>query len=139
MRVLRLPRVAELRDGLFVALWDEDRVVAEAAAAARAVGDRPLEDAGPAQLVAVRGDRDELADVPRAPVLDARQLAEQLRDRRRAFRRVARGVDARTAAERRHLDSRVFADRPAADTPVTEAGFRHGVLVIRRAGLRRIV
>src|SRR5581483_7820026 len=98
--MLVLPAVAELADRQLLAVGDEDRVVAEAAAAARRVGDRPLDDAGAAELVAVRRDRDELADVARAAIRDARELAEQLRDRRRALRRISRRVDAGPPVER---------------------------------------
>src|SRR6478672_2560484 len=103
MRVLVLPSVAELGDGALLALRNEHRVVAEAA--------------GAAQLLPVRRDRDELTDVARAAVVDVAQLLQQLCDRRRALRCVARGVNAGPAAERCHLDARVLADRPAAGTP----------------------
>src|SRR5690349_3499165 len=139
MRVLVLPSVAELGDGALLALRNEHRVVAEAAAAARAAGNRPVEDAGAAQLLPVRRDRDELTDVARAAVVDVAQLLQQLCDRRRALRCVARGVNAGPAAERCHLDARVLADRPAAGTPVREPRLDQRVLVVRRPRLLRIV
>src|SRR5438128_530017 len=63
MRVLLLPLVAELRDRELLAVGHEDRVVAEALAAARLAGDPALEDPGAADLLPVRRDRDELRDV----------------------------------------------------------------------------
>ena len=53
VRVRPLPLVAELRDGPLLAVGDEDRVVAEAFAAARLVDDAALERAGAAVLRAV--------------------------------------------------------------------------------------
>src|SRR5690242_17482474 len=113
MRMLVLPRVAELRDGLRLAVGDEDRVVAKPAGAARLQRDRAVRDAGSAELRPVRRNRDELGDVACTPVCDTVELAEELRDRGRTFRCVARGVQARASAERGDLDPGVLADRPA--------------------------
>jgi hypothetical protein len=52
VRVLALPVVPELGDGARLADGHEDRVVAEALAAARLERDRPLDGAGRAALVA---------------------------------------------------------------------------------------
>src|SRR6184192_571251 len=51
--------------------------------------------------------------------------------------RVARRFDPGPSAERRHLEARVLADRPAVDVRPSELGLRPGVLLVRRAGLRR--
>ena len=68
MRVLVLPRVAELRDGLLLAVGNEDRVVTEAFAAARLRSDAAFEDPRAAYLSAVGRDPDRLpralAEVP---------------------------------------------------------------------------
>ena len=62
MRVLRLPVVAELGDRALLAVGDEHRVVAEAFAAARRVGDPALERRPvPRTSLAVGRERDELA------------------------------------------------------------------------------
>jgi len=53
VRVLGLPRVAELRNGAVFAVGNEHGVVAEALDAARRVGDPALEDSRPAHLAAV--------------------------------------------------------------------------------------
>jgi hypothetical protein len=66
MGILRLPLVAELRDGSLLACGDEDRVVAEALVAARLAGDPAYQDAGAAQLLAGRRECDPLPDVPGA-------------------------------------------------------------------------
>src|SRR3954465_5326583 len=121
MRVVVLPRVAELCNGLRLAVGDEDRVVAEPLGAARLRCDRALEDAGAAELRPVGRDRDELGDVARAPICDTVQLAEELGDRGSALGGVARGVRARASAEGGDFDSRVLADRPAADAVLAEA------------------
>src|SRR3954468_9784936 len=120
--MLALPAVAELRDRPLLAVGDEDRVVAEAAAAARRVGDRSLDDAGAAENRAVGRDRDELGDVARSSIGRALELAEQLRDRRRSFRRVARRVQPGATVERGDLDAGVLADGPAADALPRERG-----------------
>src|SRR5579864_1633366 len=139
MRVLRLPRVAELGDRLRLAVGDEHRVVAEAAGAARLGRDPAGDDPAAAKLLAVRRERDELGDVTRAAVVDAAELAEQLRDRGRALRRIPRGRDAGPAAERSDLDAGILADRPAGDAGAPERRLGARVRVIRVAGLGRIV
>jgi hypothetical protein len=135
MRVHRLPVVAELADGRPLAVGDEDRVVAEAAGAARLGRDAPFDDAAPAEDLAAGCDRDELRDVPCAPVLDAVELGEELLDRGRALGRVARGADARPPVERGDLDARVLPDRPPVGARVAEPRLAEGVLVIGRTGL----
>ena len=57
---------------------DEDRVVAEALVAAALLAIVALENPGAAQLRAFRAERDELADVAGAAVVDAVELGEQL-------------------------------------------------------------
>ena len=79
MRVLRLPRIAQLGDRARFAERDEDRVEAEAFGPRRLVRDRPVEHARAAQLATLRRERDELADVARPPVL-AVDRGERLRD-----------------------------------------------------------
>src|SRR5437763_1391571 len=75
--VRALPLVAELGDRALLAVRHEDRVVAEALAAARLVDDPAFEGADAAVLHAVGVERHELADVPRAPVIHAVELHEQ--------------------------------------------------------------
>src|SRR5258708_3457537 len=112
MRVTGLPGIAELGDGSFFAVRNEDRVVAEALAAARLRRNASGHDACAAELLAVGRDRNELGHVACSPILDALELAEQLCDRRSAFRRVTRRLDARPSSERRNFDPRVLTDRP---------------------------
>src|SRR5439155_24622384 len=76
---------------------------------------------------------------PSAAVLAPFELAEELRDRRPAFRRVARGQDARAAAEAVHFEPRVLRQHPGVGVVVAESRLRGRVLVVRRACLRRIV
>jgi hypothetical protein len=138
VRVARLPVVPELGDGALLAVRHEDRVVAESLLAARRLGDPAFEDARPAQLLAVRAEQDELADVARPTVLGAAQLAEQPFDRLGALRRVAGRADPRRAAERLDLEPGVLAEDPAARRePVGGLGPR--VLVVAVAALLRIV
>src|SRR4051812_46030369 len=141
MRVLDLVRVAELGDGSLLSVRDEDRVVAEALAATRLLRDAPFEDARPAYLVAVRPERDDLRHVARAPVLDAFELAEQLRDRRPALGRVPRRVHTRTAAERVDLDAGVLRKHPhvRGRTRAPEVRLDARVAVVRVVRLGRIV
>src|SRR4051794_12608301 len=139
MRVLVLPRVAELCDCPLFAVGNEDRVVAEALAAARLRRDAPFEDPGASGLAAVRRDRDELGDVTRAPVIGSPELAEQLRDRGRALRCVARRVQPRAAVERGDFDAGVLADRPTARALVAEPRLDARVVDVRLASLGRIV
>jgi hypothetical protein len=108
MRVLRLPVVPQLCHRPLLAIRNEDRVVAEALVAARLVRDPAVERAGAAELAAVGREENELRDVARAAFLDACELAEKLRDRRRTFWCVAGGQDARAAAERLDLEARVL-------------------------------
>ena len=76
----------------------------------------------PRTLVAVGRDRDELGHVARAPVVDAVELAEQLRDRRRALGRVARGVRGR--AGRRAPPPRCPSPRRSSSPPTRVAAER---------------
>src|SRR4030081_1155062 len=109
MRVARLPGVTELGDRPLLAVGDEDRVVAEALAAARLCRNPAADDARPAELLAVGCHRDELRHVPRPALLHSLELAERLRDRRRAFGRIARRLDTGPSSQRRDFDPRVFA------------------------------
>src|SRR5689334_7760666 len=139
MRVEVLPLVPELADRPLLAVGHEDRVVAEAAAPPRRLCDPPLHRAAAPQLLAAGRDRDELGDVARPPVLHAVELAEELRDRRRAFRRIARRAQAGPPPERGDLETGVLPDRPASDVLEAEAGLEPRVLLIGRAGLVRPV
>jgi hypothetical protein len=139
MRILRLPAVPQLRNRQLLTRGNEDRVVAETFLAARPAGDAALERAGAAKLAAVRCKKDELGDVARSPILDAVELAEELRDRRRPFRGIARREDTGTAAERPDLQARVLCEHPAARMLATEARFQSCVVVVRLAGLGRVV
>ena len=78
MGVARLPLVAELRDRLLLPLRDEDRVEAEAFGAARLFDYSSRKHARAADLLAGGGERDELADIARAPAfpLDALELSQ---------------------------------------------------------------
>src|ERR1700758_3638413 len=113
MGVLSLPRIPQFRHRPLLALRNEDRVVAEALASGRRLRDPSLERARAAKLASVRGEEDELRDVAGAAILDALELAEELRDSRRSFRRVTRGEDAGPAAEGLHLEARVLRQHPA--------------------------
>ena len=64
-----------------LAVGDEDRVVAESLGPARLRGDPALEQPGAAGLLAVRRDRDQLADVAGAPVGGGSERGEQSADR----------------------------------------------------------
>src|SRR5579859_7692991 len=109
MRAPCLPGVAQLANRLLLAVRDEDRVVAEATGATRRVGDAPVDDTRAPELLAVGRERDELGHIARASVLDALELAEQLGDRGRSFRRIARRLDAGPAAERGDLEPGILA------------------------------
>jgi hypothetical protein len=139
--VLRLPPVAELRNGALLALRHEHRVVAEALDAARRIRDVAVEHAAAAQDRAVRRDRNELRHEARATVALVSELAEQLRDRGSTLRRVSRRGDSRTPGERRDLEARVLADDPAVrrQTRPAERRLDERVVVIGVAVLERIV
>src|SRR5712691_528502 len=112
MRVFGLPLVAQLGDRRLLAFGDEDRVEAEALAAAGFLGDAPLERARAAELLLLRRETDELAHVagPTVVAADAGELPEEP-----AHRIVApgtRGFDAGAATERRHLDAGVLSQHP---------------------------
>src|SRR5207302_4369794 len=99
-----------LGDGFFLALGDEDGVVAEAFAAARFVIDPTGKRARAAEFVPVRRDADELAHVTRAAPasVHALELAEQP-----AHRIVATGagrLHARASVQGRDLDPGVLAE-----------------------------
>src|SRR3954470_15899544 len=81
MRVLPLPVVAQLGNGLISALWDEDRIEAEPLGAAGLYSDPALERAAAAELFTGRGHEHELADVARASLLHAAELTEEPADR----------------------------------------------------------
>jgi hypothetical protein len=135
-----LPLVAELCHRPVFAVRSEDRVEAEAARAARLVDDRALEDAGAAQVTAVRRDRDELADVAGAPgvPLQALELREEPLDVLAACE--PRRLDPGSAVKAGDLEPRVLAEDPVRRLErVSVRRLGAGVLVVGRAGLRRIV
>ena len=109
MRVLGLPGVAELGHRPGLADRHHDRVVAEALAAARLVGDDPLKRPGRHELVAAWRDRDDGTDVAGMPIAPAGERREQ---RRNAVLRPARRLDARTATETGRFDARVLTGDP---------------------------
>src|SRR6476659_71505 len=121
VRVLRLPRVPELRDGERLAERNEDRVVSESLAAPPLAGDRPLERPRPTQLGAAGSERDDLADVAGAALLGVPQLGEQPRD---ALVRPARRVDAGPTSQAVRLDAGVLADHPLRSWRVQTAVMR---------------
>src|SRR5258708_26386703 len=94
---------------------------------------------GADDLVAIRRERNELADVLRAAIVLAVERAKQLLHVP-AFG-PARRLHTRRAAEGRHLDPRVVGEHPAIgrpkDTPV--AGLDASIVHVRRAVLRREV
>jgi hypothetical protein len=137
VRVAGLPLVAERRDGLLLAPRDEHRVVAEPLRPAGLLGDSPFEHPGAAELAAVRGDQDELADIAGRPVLDLLQLTQELLVRLRSFRAVAGRANARPATEGLDLESRVLAQNPR--VVGAEERLPTRVLVVRLAGLGRVV
>src|SRR5690349_10181096 len=139
MRVPRLPVVPQFRDRLVLPLRNEDRVVAEALGSRRLVRDPSLERAGPAQLTPVRREEHELGDVARAALLDALELAQQLRNRGCAFGRVARGEDSGPAVQSSDLEPRVLREHPARLVLAPERSLDRGVLVIGCARLGGIV
>src|SRR5262245_35468810 len=112
VRVGELPRVPELGHRARLAGGDEDRVVAEPLAPARRVRDPALERPPAAELGAVRAERDELADVARAPrvALHPRERLEQPPDL--VAGREPRGADSRPAVEAVDLDPGVLAEHP---------------------------
>src|SRR5262245_13004544 len=139
VRVLAFPVIAELGHRPLLALGNEDRVVAEPFGAAWFVPDPPLEDAGAAAL-AVRPQRDELADASRPPPLslDPLELLQQPLDR--PARSEPCGLDSRTASEAIDLDPGVLAEHKRGRLePEGELRLRPRVLVVGRAGLGRIV
>src|SRR5512144_2137215 len=113
MGMIPFPVVAELGDRSVLAVRDEHRVEAEALAAAKLLGDPAFEDPPAALLGPVRRERDELADVARAPpvALDAFELFQ--RALRFTAGRPPGRQHARAAAEAFDLDARVLAERPA--------------------------
>ncbi len=80
-------------------------------APAGAVAIEPREHAGAAALLPVGRERDELAHVVRAPVVDAVERGEDLLDVPPLC--PARGLHPRPFTERRHLDPRVVRQHPA--------------------------
>src|SRR6266540_6331094 len=134
--VLDLPVVAELGHGLRLPFRDEDRVVAEALAAARLRRDRALERAAAPELPC-RRQANELAAVARAAVLHTLELGEKLLDVMTRLR-PARGVDSGAPAERVDLDPRVLPEDPRLrlERPADQ-GLRTRVLVVRLTLLGR--
>src|SRR5436190_12216852 len=137
MGMLRLPFVAELGNRALLAVRREDRIETEAFAPVRLAGDSPFERAGAAVLVALRRDRDELADIPRAPPVagDALELAQQPADL--VTGRASGRLHARPAAEPFHLDAGVLAEHPRVGRPdaAAEDGLHTRVVVVSRAVL----
>src|SRR5207237_8054073 len=117
MRMLRLPRVAELGDRSLLSLRDEDRIEAEPFGPARLVDDPPAQRPGAAHLAAVRRDRHQLRDVARVSprALDPIELAEHPPDL------VAVGAARRAhpwaPAHAVHLDAAVLAHHPRFPPP----------------------
>src|SRR5688572_31291989 len=132
--MLGLPVVPELGDGARLAVGHEDRVVAEALAPARLERDRALDGGGAAKRLALRRERDELAHVARAPVLDALQRVEQ---RGHPVVRPTRRLDPGPSAERGDLDPRVLAEHPVGRVPTAEARLAERVVVVGLALLDR--
>jgi len=139
MGVLRLPVVPQFRDRPVLPLRNEDRVVAEALAAASLQGDPALEPSGAAKLAAVGSEEDELGDVAGSSLLDALELVEELRHGGRTLRRIPRRENARAAAEGVHLETGILGQHPAVRVLTPERGLDRRVLVIGRAGLGRVV
>src|SRR5438874_423686 len=135
MGMLRFPLVAELCDRAILAVGDEDRVEAEAFRPARLVGDPSGQRAGTAELVALRRQRDELADGARAAsvALDPLELAQQPTHLLTGC--AARRLHARTAAEPCELDAGVLAEHPGirGSDPATEHRLDARVVVVRLA------
>src|SRR4051794_35144830 len=102
--MLRLPRVAELRDGARLPGRDEDRVEAEALVACWRIGDAAGQHAGTAVLGAVGREQHELAHVARFPG-GAVDGGERLLDV--AALGPARRLHTRAATERGELDARI--------------------------------
>lgn len=139
MGVGGLPLIAQLGDRLVLAVRDEDWIEPEAARSAGLVDNPPLEDAGPAQLSAVRRDSDQLADVTGTPrvALQALELGEQPLDGLTACE--PRRFDPWPAVEPGDLEPRVLAEDPVGRIErVSVLGLGAGVLVVGRARLRRI-
>src|SRR5207302_9671360 len=112
MRVLRLPLVSELGNRVFFAVRDEDRIEPEAFASARLVRDPTCERSRAAELVALRRDRHELADVARPPpvALDPLERAEQPANLVAGC--TAGRANSRTTAEPFDLETGVLAEHP---------------------------
>jgi hypothetical protein len=139
VRVGGLPVIAELGNRPVLAVRDEDRIEAEAARPAGLVDDPALEEAGAPHLPAVRRDRDELAHVAGAPgvPLQPFELGEQSLDVLAACE--PGRLDPRPAVEPGDLEAGVLAEDPAGRVErVSVLGLGAGVLVVRRARLRRI-
>ena len=131
VRVRPLPLVAELGDRSLLAVGDEDRVVAEALAAARLVGDAAFERPCAAVLRAVGRERDELADVTRArrsSTPSELRAAAGRRDRRRRSARNGRRGDRRGRRPRSPSPRR--SPRPRGSTARPKSAFAARVLVV---------
>ena len=146
MTVLPFPLVTELGDRLSLAFGDEDGVVAEALFPALLLGNPARERAGAAELLELRGEEDELADVACAATVGStrRQLIEQppyVLLVRRARAREPCGADPGASAEAFDLEPRVLAEDPEllpSDRPA-EAGLRQRVLVESLSRLGRLL
>ena len=133
-----------MRDRFRLAVRNEDRVEAEAFAAARVIRDAAAERPRPEKLLAARRQRDQLADVARVPTLafDSSQLPQEPADL--VAGRTTRRVQSGTAVECRDLESRILAKHPPLRIAhaASELRLRARVLVVRRAlfgwELRRI-
>ena len=136
MRVGCLPRVAELGDGLLLAVGYEDRVVAEPTVATWAWCDRSLERALDDELLSLGPDRDDHADVPGTPIRRAGELLEQAGD---TVPRPPGRCEPGPASEAGRLDARVLADHPRAGRSAGAAVHRLAtrVLGVGRPRLRR--
>src|SRR5439155_22352415 len=119
---------------------NEHGVEAEAFRAARLLGDPAFEGSRAAVFDSLGRDRHELADVarPAALAFDSFELLE--RTLRLAPGRPAGRTHSWAAAEAFDLDARVLAEHPPVGLALApELGLRKGVLVVRLAGLGRIV
>jgi hypothetical protein len=99
VRVLGLPPVSQLGDGLRLAVGHENRIEPESLRTPRLGGDEPLQDPGAANLFSLRRDGDELTHIagPPTPALDSLELGKQALDVLAG--RESRRLDSRPAAE----------------------------------------
>src|SRR5918911_3855284 len=139
--MLRLPLVAELGDGLLLAVGNEHRIEPEPGAAGRRLGDPALERAGATHLLPIRRQRDQLTDIPRAATrpCDPFQLAQG--PPHLVAGSAAGGVHAGAAAEPGDLEPGVLTKGPRAGrrARAAEARLGDGVRVVRVGVLGWIV